>query len=288
MEHTEQVELDKIDTTDTQTRAVLREEAIQDYAERIEEGVKFDPAVLIREGEKLYLSSGFHRFHAHRRANRRTMPCIIKEGSKWDAIEQGIKDNLQHRGERLTRADRAFNVHLVLRMNDQLDKKMSDREIARLCNVSPTMVGTHRKQIQAGVQIGHSPTGGAREVGAKGHKSASATDGNSVKGSEIETRELPSPRERRIDSASPAASSARTVDPDLFFKECAHRLGRFHGYVADMKHMNVGPARRILDLTDEIAAVLAAWRMDFDGSEAAARLMESAFGRQRKGKTDVI
>ena len=56
------------------------------------------------------------------------MPCEVRTGTVWDAIEFGIQDNLKHRGERLSNADRAHNIRLVLKTN----VKLSNSAIAQL------------------------------------------------------------------------------------------------------------------------------------------------------------
>ena len=69
-------------------------------------GDKFDPAVVFDDGDSIYLAAGHHRRAAYEKARCVEMPCIVKQGSKIEAIEYGVQDNLQHRGERLTNADK--------------------------------------------------------------------------------------------------------------------------------------------------------------------------------------
>jgi len=74
------------------------------------------------------------------------MPCLVRPGSQWDALQYGLRDNLQHRGERLSRADQQHNIKLVLRERPG----MSDRAIGELCGVSPSTVAKYRAPVQVG------------------------------------------------------------------------------------------------------------------------------------------
>src|SRR5262245_21816504 len=93
-----------------------------------------DPALVYQDGDAYYLAAGFHRREAYRKVGRSEMPCIVRVGTKKDAIFAGIRDNCKHLGERLTRADRRHNVQLLL----QIERQMSDCEIAGLVHVSHT------------------------------------------------------------------------------------------------------------------------------------------------------
>jgi hypothetical protein len=133
----------------TQTRANLRQPAIDEYAEMVRDGEPLDPAVVYRDGDNYFLAAGFHRREAYRLAGKSEMPCMVKEGSKWAAIEAGIQDNRQHRGERLTLGDRRHNARLVLQMQPQL----LDRQIADLVTLSHVTVGKYRGKLEATGQI---------------------------------------------------------------------------------------------------------------------------------------
>ena len=137
------IALDWLSTEGVQTRAGLRESAVAEYAQAIREGGTFEPAVVYRDGTSLHLAAGHHRLEAYRAAGKDKMPCIVREGTAWDAIKGGIKDNLQHRGERLTRADRRHNAELVLRKGPG----MSDRAIGDLVGLSHTSVGKFRREM---------------------------------------------------------------------------------------------------------------------------------------------
>jgi len=139
------VSLSDLRTAGVQTRASMRQGAIEEYAAVLNDGGSLDAGVVFRDGHgTLHLAAGHHRRAAHALAGRQAMPCEVREGTKWDAIQFGINDNQQHRGERLTRADRRHNAELVLAEQPG----MSDRAIAELCRVSHPSVSTWRRQLE--------------------------------------------------------------------------------------------------------------------------------------------
>src|SRR5262245_18524304 len=148
-EATKLLALDLLGNDATQTRAELRQQAINEYADKLREGDVLDPAIAYQDGCDYFLSAGFHRREAYRAAGKKEMPCIVRKGSKWDAIQAGIQDNSKHVGERLTRNDKRHIVRLIL----ELQPAMSDRQIADLAQVSHGTVGRIRENLVSTGQI---------------------------------------------------------------------------------------------------------------------------------------
>jgi hypothetical protein len=148
------IKLATIRTDRTQTRDGIRPQAVQEYAEHIKAGEKMDPAVGFDDGHDIWLGAGFHRAAAYEMAGKLEMPVELRKGTRWDAIEFGICDNQQHRGERLTAADKRHNVELILREKSL----MSDSAIGQLCAVSHTTVAKYRRELEATCQICKSPS----------------------------------------------------------------------------------------------------------------------------------
>ena len=146
--------LDKIVVdNEIQQRVIHIDDAIvQEYAERIEAGDTFPPITVFEHEGKLILADGFHRHAAYERAGRRQIPVEIREGDRRAAILYAIESNLLH-GLRPTRQDKRKAVMTLLS-----DKKWSawvDRKIAKRCGVSPTTVGTIRRELEkSSVQTG--------------------------------------------------------------------------------------------------------------------------------------
>ena len=146
---TDWIELGRINSKTTQTRAGLRDKAVEEYAEIIENGVDMDPIVVFDDGRDYYLAAGFHRREAYQRLGRAKVPCVVRKGSRWDAIEFGIRDNLRHRGERLTNADKRHNIEMVLREQPT----WGDGKIAELCGATPKTVAKCRSQLESTREI---------------------------------------------------------------------------------------------------------------------------------------
>jgi len=143
------IELDRISGGNTQTRACLRPQAVAEYAEAIKAGERMEPGVVFDDGAALHLAAGFHRREAHRLAGRTQMECVVNQGTAWDAIQYGIRDNRKHQGERLTSGDKAHNIRLVLKEQP----KWADETIAELCGATAKTVAKHRRAMESTLEI---------------------------------------------------------------------------------------------------------------------------------------
>jgi hypothetical protein len=88
----------------------------------------------------------YHRAMAYESAGRRSMPCTVVGGDRFDAIRIGISENNRHVGERVTVKDRRHSVERVL----EAKPEMSDRAIAELCRVSHPTVAKIRSEVSGG------------------------------------------------------------------------------------------------------------------------------------------
>lgn len=127
----------------TQARAELNEAAVAEYVEALAEGATFPPVVVFFDGSAYWLADGFHRFHAHRKAQAREIAADVRDGTKRDAILHSVGANANH-GLRRSNADKRRAVETLLA--DAEWSKWSDREIARQCAVSPDTVGRIRRE----------------------------------------------------------------------------------------------------------------------------------------------
>lgn len=92
------------------------------------------------------LSRGFHRFAAQKKLNYDTIECEVHKGTMHDAIIDSIQGNYAH-GLKRKPADKRNDVKRVL----ALTPDASDREIARIANVSHTTVAAVRVDLHPGV-----------------------------------------------------------------------------------------------------------------------------------------
>lgn len=130
----------------TQIRAKISEKVIEEYAERLKAGNEFPPVVLFydRAEDVYYMGDGFHRYHAHKLNQKKTISAEIKKGDLRDAVLFAVEANTTH-GLKRTSADKRRAVQTLL--EDEEWGKWSDREISRRCLVSNKFVGDIRKSL---------------------------------------------------------------------------------------------------------------------------------------------
>ena len=124
-----------------QSRTEIDETTVAEYADNIKAGDEF-PAVLVYfDGINYYLTDGYHRYHAHKRAEKVSILCDVVNGTFRDAILRATGVNSKH-GMRRTHADKRKAVMTLLDDLEWMD--WSNAEIARHCNVSATFVANLR------------------------------------------------------------------------------------------------------------------------------------------------
>jgi len=124
-----------------QSRTEINEETVTEYAEAIKAGDDFPPVLVYFTGTHYYLTDGYHRYHAHNRAEKVSILCEVVNGTLRDAILRATGVNSKH-GMRRTHADKRKAVMTLL---DDFEWNMwSNSEIARQCGVSPTFVANLR------------------------------------------------------------------------------------------------------------------------------------------------
>jgi ParB-like chromosome segregation protein Spo0J len=128
----------------TQPRKELDETLVQHYTEEILEGQEFPPVDLHFDGKHYWLSDGFHRWHAHKRAGHKDIESNVSEGTKRDAFIASLKANAQH-GKPRTPEERRYVVQLALEDIELGD--LSDTQVAQICQVSNMTVGRVRKAL---------------------------------------------------------------------------------------------------------------------------------------------
>lgn len=129
----------------TQSRALLQDSVIEEYAAAIKEGVEFPPVVLFYDGADHWLADGFHRVRAFLAAGLASIPADVRQGTRRDAILYSVGANEAH-GLRRTNDDKRRAVLTLL--NDGEWAKWSDGEIARRCFVSQPFVSKLRPATQ--------------------------------------------------------------------------------------------------------------------------------------------
>ena len=70
----------------TQPRAAIDFDVVEEYALALASGAVFPPAVVFFDGSTYWLADGFHRTHAHKVAERQSIECDVRQGTRRDAI----------------------------------------------------------------------------------------------------------------------------------------------------------------------------------------------------------
>jgi hypothetical protein len=132
-----------VDSEVIQQRVEMNKTLVKEYIELMTESETL-PALVVfgpTEDGKYYLSEGFHRYAAatDKELGFLTMKAEIRPGGRDEAIDYACEANIKH-GLRPSEKDR------IKAVNTQLTKwpERGDREIARKCGVSPSIVGKYR------------------------------------------------------------------------------------------------------------------------------------------------
>jgi ParB-like chromosome segregation protein Spo0J len=129
-----------------QIRAEMNDKHIAECAEAFERGVDFEPVDLFDTGGSLTLVNGFHRYHAARRADVKTIPAIVHRGTpddaKWFAICADNIVGLKRNSHDKRRAIREALQHPKA-------SNLSDRNLADLIGVSHPTVASVRSELES-------------------------------------------------------------------------------------------------------------------------------------------
>jgi len=86
----------------TQVRLHLDADTVDRYAELMGEGEVFRAVDVYHDGSDYWLSDGFHRYHAARKAGQDTIAAMVRPGTQQDAVWVALTANRLH-GLPLTR-----------------------------------------------------------------------------------------------------------------------------------------------------------------------------------------
>jgi uncharacterized ParB-like nuclease family protein len=124
-----------------QSRTEINEQTIEEYADAIKLGDEFPPVLVYFDGINYYLTDGYHRYHAHKRAEKVSILCMVVNGTFRDAVLQATSVNSKH-GMRRTHADKRKAVMTLI--DDFEWDTWSSAEMAKHCGVSVTFVSNLR------------------------------------------------------------------------------------------------------------------------------------------------
>src|SRR5215203_3414115 len=79
-----------------QPRQYMCQEVIADYAEQMANGQEFPPVRAFFDGQRYWLSRGFHRTHAAARNGRLRIRAEVFDGDRADAVRDAAGSNVDH------------------------------------------------------------------------------------------------------------------------------------------------------------------------------------------------
>jgi ParB-like chromosome segregation protein Spo0J len=126
----------------TQCRVVIDQPTVYIYLEAMKEGAEFPLMETVFDGATYWLTDGFHRYHAYKLLGIKQIEVKSKPGTLRDAQIAALKANGKH-GKPLTNEDKRNKVKMALEI-EGVDK-LSDSEIAKMCEVSKTFVSAIRR-----------------------------------------------------------------------------------------------------------------------------------------------
>src|SRR5579862_2474362 len=97
----------------TQPREGIDELMVDEYAERMKNGVEFPPVTVFYDGKHYWLSDGFHRVQALLQLHFATVAVDLRQGTQRDAILHSAGANAEH-GIPRSNADKRRAVSMLL------------------------------------------------------------------------------------------------------------------------------------------------------------------------------
>lgn len=137
----------------TQFREAINEDVAIEYAEAYKAGDRLPAPVAFEDGNgDIWLGDGFTRVRAAGLAGLDRLEFELRKGSLDDAILYAAGANERH-GQRRTKADRHRAIEAALK----LLPGATQHEIARVCNVSPSLVSLVKNRIDPKFELKPDP-----------------------------------------------------------------------------------------------------------------------------------
>jgi len=122
----------------TQMREHLDQNVVQDYAEKMRDGVVFPPMITMFDGSTHWLVDGFHRYLAVQAAGKQGYNCEVHTGTQQDAIFMATSVNGSHG---LQRSNETKRKAVEVTIAHPKAEGWSNTQIAKHCGVSVPFVG---------------------------------------------------------------------------------------------------------------------------------------------------
>ena len=125
----------------TQARTEINNELVAEYAAAMSDGGRFPEIECYFDGVDYWLVDGFHRLHSMLTLGKASATVMVFNGTLRDAVLHSLGVNTSH-GLRKSNDDKRKSVQTIL--DDSEWRLMSDREIAKHCGCSRTLVAQMR------------------------------------------------------------------------------------------------------------------------------------------------
>ena len=125
----------------TQARVALDESYIAELAESAD---KLPPVDVFFDGSEHWLADGFNRWHARNKANKSTIPVLLHQGAREDAVVFAAGANVAH-GQRRSNEDKRHAVEMLLALKGWVKK--SNVMVAEAAGVTDKLVADVRVNL---------------------------------------------------------------------------------------------------------------------------------------------
>jgi hypothetical protein len=125
----------------TQMRENIDQPTVYRYLEDMKNGDVFPHMMAFYDGSSYWLVNGFHRYHAYKLLNIKEIEIEYKPGTLQEAINYACGANHDH-GLQRTNKDKRLAIKRAL--ENPLNEKATNYEIAKICHVSQPMVAAMR------------------------------------------------------------------------------------------------------------------------------------------------
>lgn len=209
----------------TQARTAINNELVSDYAAAMSEGVHFPEIECYFDGCDHWLVDGFHRLHAMLTLGKASATVMVFNGTLRDAVLHSLGVNSGH-GLRKSSDDKRKSVQTML--NDAEWCQLSDREIAKHCGCSHTLVGQLRKPAPV------APSGNIATADDSENQPNEAGPGVST--DPVATEKLaPIPTAKQIEAEQNAADAHGDADPIAMLEEAEKQISTLQADLAALQ-----------------------------------------------------
>ena len=252
-----------------QSRTEINEQTIEDYSDAIKLGDEFPPVLVYFDGVHYYLTDGYHRYHAYKKAGKVSILCEVVNGTFRDAVLHATGVNSKH-GMRRTHADKRKAVMTLL--DDFEWSDWSNAEIARQCGVSPTFVSGLR-DLGGPEEVKYKTSGGKVTTKAK-------APGRAAKEPELK-EPAPEPKVEEYDARDELIEHLTKENDELTMNLALAQMGGTEEQQIEAREIISALREEVRVLRIELAAVKQS-RDTFQSENSALKQQCSMYQRQLK------